>query len=112
MHQWCRRPLAIEGLTQAHLGRRQGETWWRWRLPTALLALDLRLSQALPFSLSEAETACIHAAFDQAGEFAAALELRRLCPGITDLAQARRCAHIIVSWRPVPVTPQPECRTA
>ena len=79
-----------------------------------MLALVLRLAQALPcmFSLSEAETACIHAAFDQAGEFAAALELRRLCPGITDLAQARRCAHIIVSWRPVPVTPQPECRTA
>ena len=64
------------------------------------------------FSLSEAETASIHAAFDGGGEFAAAVEMRRLCPGITDLIQARRCARTVVSWRPVPVTPQPERRKA
>ena len=81
---------------------------------TSVLALVLGLAHALScmFSLSEAETASIRAAFDEGGEFAAAVELRRLCPGITDLVQARRCARTVVSWRPVPVTPQPKCRTA
>ena len=79
-----------------------------------MLAPVLRLAQAARcmFSLSEAETASIHATFDRGGEFAATVKLRRLYPGITDLAQARGCARTVVSWRPVPVAPQPECRPA
>ena len=36
------------------------------------------------FVVSEAEAAAIRAAFDHGGELAAAVELRRLFPGITD----------------------------
>ena len=36
------------------------------------------------FVVSEAEATAIRAAFEQRGEFAAAVELRRLFPGITD----------------------------
>ena len=40
--------------------------------------------------VSEAEAAAIRAIYQQRGEFAAAIELRRLFPGITDNAQARQ----------------------
>ena len=43
------------------------------------------------FVVTEAEATAIRAAFDQGGEFAAAVELRRLFPGVTDNAQAREC---------------------
>ena len=43
--------------------------------------------------VSEAEAAAIRAAFEQCGEFVAAVELRRLFPAITDTAQARVCAR-------------------
>jgi hypothetical protein len=36
------------------------------------------------FVISEAEAAAIRAVFHQQGEFEAAMELRRLFPGITD----------------------------
>jgi hypothetical protein len=55
------------------------------------------------FVVTEAEAAAIRAAFEQRGEFAAALELRRLFPGITDNAQARECARTIASWQPLPL---------
>ena len=35
--------------------------------------------------------------------FAAAIELRRLFPGITDNAQARQCARTIAGWKPLPL---------
>jgi hypothetical protein len=54
------------------------------------------------FVVSEAEAAAIRAAFDQGGEFSAAIELRRLFPGITDNAKARECAMIIAGWGPRP----------
>jgi hypothetical protein len=41
------------------------------------------------FVVTEAEAAAIRAAFEQRGEFEAAVELRRLFPGVTDAAQAR-----------------------
>ncbi len=41
------------------------------------------------FVVSEAEAAAIRTAFDQGGELSAAVELRRLFPGVTDTAQAR-----------------------
>ena len=39
---------------------------------------------------------------EQRDEFAAAIELRRLFPGITDNAQARKCARTIAGWMPLP----------
>jgi hypothetical protein len=44
-------------------------------------------------------------AFDQGGELAAAVELRRLFPGITDNARARECARTVADWQPLPVKP-------
>jgi hypothetical protein len=55
------------------------------------------------FSVTEAEAAAIRAAFDQGGEFAAVVELRRLFPGVTDTDEARVCARTIAGWRPLPV---------
>ena len=52
--------------------------------------------------VSEAEAAAIRAIFHERGEFSAAVELRRLFPGITDNAQARECVRTIASWRPLP----------
>ena len=54
------------------------------------------------FSVSEAEAAAIRAAYEQRGELAAAVELRRRFPGITDNAQAREYARIIAGWKPLP----------
>jgi hypothetical protein len=55
------------------------------------------------FAISEAEAAAIRAAFDQGGEMSAAVELRRLFPGVTDNAQAQECARTIAGWKPLPV---------
>ena len=52
------------------------------------------------FVITEADAAVIRAAFNRGGELAAAVELRRLFPGIADNAQARRCARTIVGWKP------------
>jgi hypothetical protein len=57
------------------------------------------------FVVSEAEAAAISAVFRESGEFAAAIELRRWFPGITDNAQARECARTIAGW---PVTRMPK----
>jgi hypothetical protein len=57
------------------------------------------------FVVSEAEAAAIRAVFEQRGEFAAAVELRRRFPGITDNAQARECARTIAGWKPLPLRP-------
>ena len=54
------------------------------------------------FVVTEAEAAAIRAVYEQRGEFAAAVELRRLFPGITDTAQARACARTIAGWKPLP----------
>jgi hypothetical protein len=58
------------------------------------------------FAVSEADAAAIRAAFDRGGEFSAAVELRRLFPGVTDNAQARECARAIAAWEPLPVKPR------
>ena len=57
------------------------------------------------FVVTEADAAAIRAVYQQRGEFAAALELRRLFPGITDNAQARACARTIAGWKPLPQRP-------
>jgi hypothetical protein len=58
------------------------------------------------FVVTEAEADAIRAAFDQGGELSAAVELRRLFPGVTDTAQARECARTIAGWKPLPVKPR------
>jgi hypothetical protein len=52
--------------------------------------------------VTEAEATAIRAAFEQGGEFSAAVELRRLFPAITDTVQARACARTIAGWKPLP----------
>jgi hypothetical protein len=53
------------------------------------------------FVVTEAEAAAIRAVYQQQGEFAAAVELRRRFPGIADNAQARECARTIADWQPL-----------
>jgi hypothetical protein len=61
------------------------------------------------FVVSEVEAAAIRAVYEQRGEFAAAIELRRLFPGVTDNAQARECARTIAGWKPLrPVKRMPK----
>jgi len=54
------------------------------------------------FAVSEEDATAIRAAFDQAGELSAAVELRRRFPGIIDNAKARVWARTIAGWRPLP----------
>jgi hypothetical protein len=54
------------------------------------------------FVVTEAEATAIRAVFEQQGELSAAVELRRLFPGITDNVQARECARTIAGWKPLP----------
>ena len=58
------------------------------------------------FIVTEADAAAIRAAFDKGGELAAAIELRRLFPGIVGNEQARECARTIASWKPLPERPR------
>jgi hypothetical protein len=58
------------------------------------------------FVVSEAEAAAIRTAFERGGELSAAVELRRLFPGVTDTAQARECARAIAAWKPLPAKPR------
>jgi hypothetical protein len=55
------------------------------------------------FVVTEADAAAIRAAFDRGGELSAAVELRRLFPGITSTTQARECVRVIAGWEPLPV---------
>jgi hypothetical protein len=53
------------------------------------------------FVVTDEDEAAIRAVHEQRGEFAAAPELRRLFPGITDNAQAREYARTIAGWKPL-----------
>ena len=55
------------------------------------------------FVVTEAEAAAIRAVFEQEGELSAAIEVRRLFPGVTDNAKARAHARTIAGWKPLPV---------
>jgi hypothetical protein len=59
------------------------------------------------FVVTEAEAAAIRAVYEQRGEFAAAIELRRRFPGIADNAQARECARTIAGWKPLSLPLRP-----
>ena len=62
------------------------------------------------FVVSEEAAAAIRAAFDQGGEFAAAVELRRRFPGVTDNERARECAKMIAGWKPLKLPARPATR--
>ena len=51
------------------------------------------------FVVTEADATAIRTVFEQRGEFAAAVELRRRFPSITDNLQARECARTIAGWK-------------
>ena len=55
------------------------------------------------FTVSETEAASIRDTFERDGEFSAAVEFRRLFPGISDTAKARYWARVIAGWAPRPV---------
>jgi hypothetical protein len=54
------------------------------------------------FVATEADATAIRTIFEKEGELSAAIEVRRLFPGVTDNAKARECARTIVGWRPLP----------
>jgi hypothetical protein len=54
------------------------------------------------FLVTEADAAAIRALFEKEGELSAAIELRRLFPGVIDNAKARECARTIAGWKPAP----------
>jgi hypothetical protein len=49
------------------------------------------------FTVCEAKAAAIRTAFEQSGEFSAAVELRRLFTGVADNTEARECARTIAA---------------
>ena len=54
------------------------------------------------FAVDDATAEAIRRLLAESGELAAAVEVRRLFPGIPDLAKARDCAWIIGGWKPLP----------
>ena len=51
------------------------------------------------FMVTNEEAAAIRAAYQERGEWAAVVELRRLFPAIQDNAEALRWARVIAGWR-------------
>jgi len=82
--------------------RHTGPGCWGQGPKPALAAVGVRSHPASMFVVSEAEAAASRTAFDRGGELSAAVELRRLFPGVADTAQARECARIIAAWKPLP----------
>jgi hypothetical protein len=62
------------------------------------------------FVVTEAEAAAIRAVFEREGELAAAIEVRRLFPGVSDNAKARLHARTIAGWLPLPAPVRPVTR--
>ena len=58
------------------------------------------------FVVTEVDAAAIRAVYQQRGEFAAAVELRRRFPGTADNEQARECARTIAGWKPLKPLPE------
>jgi hypothetical protein len=53
------------------------------------------------FCVSEAQAAIIRTALEQRGELSAVAELRRLFPGVDNIALALECVRTIASWKPL-----------
>ena len=75
-------------------------------IAAALAGPGLRSHAVAMFVVTEAEAAAIHTAFNRGGELSAAVELRRLFPGVTDNAQARERARTIAGWKPLLTAPR------
>ena len=60
------------------------------------------------FVVDEETAAAIRRAWEDGGELAGVVELRRHFPLITDNEQARRCVRAIVGWGSRPI-PDQEC---
>jgi hypothetical protein len=54
------------------------------------------------YTISEEDAAAIRAAYEQGGELAAAVELRRRFPGLANNENTRICARTIAGWKPQP----------
>ena len=52
--------------------------------------------------VSETDAAAIRVAYERGGDLLAAVELRRLFPGIADTEEASACARTIAGWPPLP----------
>jgi hypothetical protein len=66
------------------------------------------------FVVSESDAAAIRTAFNEGGELSAAIELRRLFPGLANNENTRLFARTIASWQPLPPLPPKKpraCRT-
>jgi hypothetical protein len=59
-------------------------------------------ANAPPPAVDEETAAAIRHAWEEGGELAGVVELRRHFPLITDNAHARRCVRMIVGWAPRP----------
>jgi hypothetical protein len=55
------------------------------------------------FAVTEVDAAPIRAVYEQRGEFAAAIELRRRFLSISDNAQARECPRTIAGLKQLPL---------
>jgi hypothetical protein len=53
------------------------------------------------FCVSEAQATTLRTAFEQRGELSAVVELRRLFPGVDNIALARECVRTIAGWQPL-----------
>jgi hypothetical protein len=76
----------------------------------ALADYGLRRHRSRMFLVTEAEAAAIYEIFEREGELSAAIEVRRLFPGITDNVKARAYARTITGWKPPPVPACPLTR--
>lgn len=52
------------------------------------------------FVVSESDATAIRTAWEQGGELAAVVELRRLFPAVRDNTRAAVCAATIAGWKP------------
>jgi hypothetical protein len=57
------------------------------------------------FVVDEPAAEAIRRAFNESGELAAVVELRRHFPLIQDNEQARACVRTIAGWKPLPLKP-------
>jgi hypothetical protein len=57
------------------------------------------------FTVDEATAEAIRRTFNESGELAAVVELRRHFPLIQDNEQARACVRTIAGWKPLPPKP-------
>ena len=73
--------------------------------------LMLKAITRLMFAVDEQTAEAIRRAFNESGELAAVVELRRHFPLIQDNEQARACVRTIAGWKPLPPKP-PRARRA